>query len=370
MTHNIVEINLAYLAENYNVIQRQVGPAVRVLSIVKSDAYGHGLVEVSQAISKVGGNFFGVAEVEEGVSLREAKIFGDIVVLLGSSDYAEIVEFDLNPVVFELNNIRALSKVAADKNRQIGVHLKIDIGMGRVGIMPQDTVSFLNLIDSLPGVFLAGTMGHLPLVGDCTTAQTTAVQCRQFIDLTVGRENRHIANSAAIISCPEAILDIVRPGISLYGCYPMNSLECRHQLPLKPVMSFKSRIIQIKEVPSGYGVSYGHLFVTKRPTKLAVLPVGYADGYLRRLTGLAQVLVRGCRVPVCGRICMNACLLDVTDLEDVRVGDEVVLMGSQGDSVNDGSELSVSADEIAGWLDTINYEVLCHFGCNNKRKYL
>ena len=368
--YNRVEINLACLKGNYEAIQKKVGSEVKILAIVKADAYGHGLLEVVQTLTASGGRLFGVAEIEEGIRLREANIPGDIVVLLGSSDYREIIQYKLSPVVFDLTNIRCLSEYAVKLEKQVGVHLKIDVGMGRLGVMPEQVSAFIQLIEDLPGVFLAGVMGHFPVADDQTRSIQTSEQCRKFIDLTVGRSNRHIANSAALINYPASLLHIVRPGISLYGCYPSESLVCRQQIPLRPVMSFKSRIIQVKEVPAGYGVSYGHLFVTKRPSRLAVIPVGYADGYLRGLTGQAEVLVRGQRAPVCGRICMNASLVDVTDVEGSQVGDEVVLMGSQDVSGSEEGGQAISVDDIARWLGTINYEVLCLLGCNNKRVYL
>ena len=369
MSHNTIEINLTALTENYAAIQRKVGPNVKILAMVKSDGYGHGLVQVAQAVAGVGASSFGVAEVEEGIALRDAGISGEIVVLLGSAAYREIIHYALSPVVFDADNLVGLSEAALVQGRQVGVHLKIDVGMGRLGIMPRQVPSFLQMIAGLPGVFLAGVMGHLPVADDPAAAQLTSDQCGHFIHLTLGQSNLHIANSAALIDYPASLLHMVRPGISLYGCYPSGYLECRGQLVLRPAMSFKTRIIQVKDVPAGHGVSYGHLFVTERPSRLAVLPVGYADGYLRALTGHAEVLVRGRRVPVCGRICMNACLIDITDIEGARVDEEVVLMGSQVADGKAAQGAPITADEIAAWMGTINYEVLCLFGRNNKRLY-
>ncbi len=172
----------------------------------------------------------------------------------------------------------------------------------------------------------------------------------------------HIANSAALCRSCDTHLQMVRPGIALYGCYPYSDPELRQKLDLRPVMSFKSSVVQVKEVPAGSGISYGHTFVTRADSRLAVLPVGYDDGYLRRLSNRGQVLIRGRRVPVVGNVCMNACIVDVTGLEAVAAGEEVVLLGRQGDDC-------IYADEIAGWMETISYEVLCLFGGMNRRVY-
>ncbi len=370
MSYNTVEINLAALKDNFLAIQNRVGTGVDVLAMVKSDGYGHGLVPVVKALCQAGGRCFGVAEIGEGITLRDAGVAAEIVVLLGSDHCQEIINYNLSPVVFDLDNLACLSKAAEKKGQKVGVHLKVDVGMGRLGIMPNQVVDFLKVCDDLPGVYLAGIMSHFPMADDAASSEKTSAQCRSFLDLAGEEQNRHIANSAAIISYPDSYLNMVRPGISLYGYYPADSQEARQQLDLTPVMSFKTRVIQLKDVPSGAGISYGHLFVTKRSTRLAVLPVGYADGYLRGLTGHAHVLIRGKRAPVCGRICMNACLVDVTDIPEVQVNDQVVLMGSQTSNDLNRALQTISGDEIAGWLDTISYEVLCLFGNNNDRVYV
>ena len=368
-SYNRIYIDIAALRNNYGMIQNLVGPAVQILAMVKSDAYGHGLIHCAAALSQAGASYFGVAELEEAVALRQAGISGDIILLLGCHDVQALIRHKLTPVVFDLDNIRAISAVATTNNVQIGLHLKIDVGMGRLGVMPEELQLFTAEIASLPGVYLAGVLGHFPMAD-----QDEALTCSQndaFTKLVgsladdVGRATKpvciHIANSAALIQYPEVRQKMVRPGISLYGCYPMHNLA--ESVKLQPVMSFKTQVVQVKNVPAGYGISYGHLFETRRPSRLAVLPVGYADGYLRSLTGQASVLIKGQRVSVCGRICMNACVVDITDISGVQVGDEVVLLGRQDNAV-------ISAEEVAGWMNTINYEVLCLFGNNNAREYI
>jgi len=365
--YNRVEIDLAALRHNYLALRQLVGPRVGLLSVVKSDAYGHGLLEVAGTLNRAGANCFGVADVEEGVRLRQAGISGEIVVLLGglTGNPDDLLAHDLTPVVFDRQYLRELAAAANAAGRVAPVQLKIDTGMGRLGIMPGEFPAFLELLRELPALRLAGVLSHFPLA-DAADLGPTAAQNQRFTELLAGAAGgpaAHIANSAALLRQTATHHDLVRPGITLYGCYPVDDPGLRDKVRLKPVMSFKSRVLQVKEVPAGYGISYGRLFTTARPTRLAALPVGYDDGYLRRLTGRARVLIAGRRVEVVGRICMNVCMADITELPPVAPGDEVVIMGRQGTE-------EITADELAGWQETINYEVLCLFGGRNQRCYL
>ncbi|NOX25240.1 MAG: alanine racemase [Deltaproteobacteria bacterium] len=366
-SYNRIVIDLAAIRDNFRALQDLAGPAVEILAMVKSDAYGHGLIRCAKALASVGASYFGVAELDEAAALREAGIDGHIVIFLGCPDVQALIHYKLSPVVFDLESIREISAAAATVDTRIGLHLKIDVGMGRLGIMPADLPLFAGEISRLPGVFLAGVLGHFPMADqdELLTRQQNDKFNRlvnTLIDVAGGNGPVfvHIANSAALLQYPETHHQMVRPGISLYGCYPADDIA---GISLRPVMSFKTQVMQIKDVPAGYGISYGHLFTTERPSRLAVLPVGYADGYLRALSGRASVLVRGRRVPVCGRICMNSCVIDVTDIPGVQVADEVVLLGKQ-------NHAGISAAEVADWLHTINYEVLCLFGNNNDREYV
>jgi alanine racemase len=344
---NRVEIDIAALQDNFKSIQLTVGQQVRVMAVVKSDAYGHGLVACAQAIYLAGGRTFGVAEVWEGVALRRSGLQGEIVVLLGGSpeSYDEIIKHKLTPVVYDVEFITGLSNAAAGKNTEVRVHLKVDVGMGRLGVLPAEVESYVSLIRRLPGISLSGLL---------KTKEAGSVVA-------------HIANSAALLYFPDTRLDMIRPGISLYGYYPdaspARAKTAAPILKLQPVMSFKTRVVQIKELGAGCGISYGHTFVTRRKSRIAVLPVGYADGYLRKLSNRAEVLIGGRRAPVCGRVCMNATMVDITELPPAHTGDEVVLLGRQGDAV-------ITADEIAKWMDTISYEVLCLIGTFNERVYI
>lgn len=372
---NRVEIDLAALQHNFRMVQQTVKPQTRIMTVVKADAYGHGMLECAKGLYRAGARSFGVAEVWEGVELRRAGIEGEIIVLLGcgSETYEEIIDNNLIPVVYDIDNITGLSRAAVRKNRQVNVHLKVDVGMGRLGVLPSEVESLQALIRRMPAVTLTGLLSHFPVADESEAQAKTREQLASFKEvLTRLKENKnaamiaHIANSAALFYFPETHLDMIRPGISLYGYFPDASPArakiAAPDVELKPVMSFKTRIIQVKELAAGSGISYGHTFITRRRSRIAVLPVGYSDGYIRKLSNRAEVLIRGRRAPVCGRICMNATMVDITDLPMVESGEEVVLLGRQGDGV-------ISADEIADWLESISYEVLCLFGSCNEKIY-
>lgn len=368
--YNRLEIDLSALRDNFRNLVALVGPQVKVMAVVKADAYGHGLVEAAGCLARAGAAIFGVADVAEGRRLRQSGVVGEVVVLLGgrTGSVAELLGYDLTPVVYDREYLRELAGAAKAAGRRAPVHLKVDTGMGRLGILPGEVPGYLEFIRGFPSLRLAGILSHFPL-SDGEDLAPTSEQNRRFSEmlatLDVAGETPviHIANSAAFLREPRSRHAMVRPGITLYGCYPGGDPGLRERLRLQPVMSFKSRILQVKEVAAGSGVSYGHLFRAERATRLAVLPVGYADGYLRRLTGRAQVLIGGRRVPVVGRICMNLCMADITGLEGIGPGDEVVLLGRQGAE-------EITADELAGWQETISYEVLCLFGASNQRVYL
>lgn len=376
VSYNSVEVDLGALRDNFLALRRRILPEVRMMAVVKADAYGHGLVPTVGALARAGADCFGVAEVEEGVRLREAGIAGEIVVLLGlgPEGAAETVARGLSPVVFDRGVLEQLSSQAVLQGKVVGVHLKLDLGMGRFGLDPAAAGELAAAVSALPGLRLAGTMAHFPLADDPAAAEHCLDQWRQFQQvaqrLQVGeragrRPMLHMANSAALLRFPETHGDMVRPGIGLYG-YPPGGPDLRsalQNLSLRPAMSLKSRVLQVKELPAGHGISYGHRFVTTRPTRLAVLPLGYAHGYPRALSGRAEVLIGGRRAPLRGTICMNACMAEISELPGVAVGDEVVFMGRQGEEF-------IGADELAARHDTISYEVLCRFGAANRHLFV
>ncbi len=370
-SYNQVTVDLDALRANYRFVQQRVGPGVQIMAMVKADAYGHGMVEAALAFAEVGCRHFAVAELFEGVCLRQAGVDGLILVQLGcdSSEIQHLFDYDLTPVVFDTEALQVLSRAALAKCRELAIHLKIDSGMGRLGVLPHEVEAYAARIAELPGLRLTGLMSHFPLADDVCSNQTRE-QFHQYVsacsritsDETV---LRHIANSGGLLYFNETCGALVRPGLSLYGYYPDGEQGRQREQgeQLRPAMRLETRVIQVKTVAAGTGISYAHQFVTTRKTRLAVLPIGYANGFLRSLTGQAQVLICGQRVPIVGRICMNLCMADITDCPDVAVGDTVVVMGSQGDQL-------ILADEIADWMGTISYEVLCLFGNNNERRYV
>ncbi|NOQ45696.1 MAG: alanine racemase [Desulfobulbaceae bacterium] len=369
---NRVEISRTALRHNFLLLRKQAADAT-VMVMVKADGYGHGMIECAKVFSELGACAFGVAEAVEGVRLRQAGFTEPVFVLAGI--LPEIVpalfKYNLTPVVVDDWVLPELSRQAQEHNREIGLHLKTDAGMGRQGCLFEQVSAIVQQINRLPGLRLEGIMAHFPMADDRESQNTSRILSRFHRIIATAREyipedcRLHIANSGGLLYGIDTNLDMVRPGISLYGCYPNGEQGGRDAKgdKLQSVMRFVTRVIQLRRVPAGTGLGYGHIFTTSRPTTLVVLPAGYEDGYLRCLSGKSSVLVKGQRAPVVGRISMNLTLVDVTDLDGVQPGDEVVLLGRQG-------EEGITADEIAGWMGTINYEVLCLFGNLNNRVFV
>ena len=361
------EIDLEAIAHNISEIRNAVGFGPQIMAVVKANAYGHGAVEVAQASLRAGASWLGVARVAEGIELREAGIAAPILVL-GTSPpecASELLAWDLRQTVSGLDDARALARHARNQDKTLQVHLKVDTGMGRLGLLagPELGGDFdaageeVAAIQQLSGIALEGIFTHFACA-DSRDKSSASRQWQRFTDFLETLDTRslpripvrHAANSASIIDLPRTHLDLVRAGIMLYGLYP--SAEVDHAgVRLKPAMTVKARISQVKDVPAGFCVSYGSTYTTPAPTRIATVPVGYADGYTRLLSSQAHMVVHGQRVPVVGRVCMDQTLLDVGGLPEVAAGDEVVLLGSQG-------EACVSADELAELTGTINYEIV------------
>lgn len=368
---NCIKVHCKALENNYTFIQKTAGAGIPVMAMVKADGYGHGMVMAAKAFERAGCATFGVAELREAVLLRQAGIPGDMYVTIGFSeeDAGAIFQYDLIPVIYSYEAAQALSKKAVALGQKIGVHVKVDSGMGRLGLFPTDLSTFVDSISGLPGIEIAGVMSHFP-ESDNPAVKSTIKNFEMFSAACRGLKNRfagisHIANSGAVLNFPDTYCDMVRAGIALYGYHPAGrvgsmKLDAGN---LIPAMSFVSRILQVKTVPAGTWISYGHTCQTEQETRIAVLPVGYEDGYSRLLSNRGQVLVHGHRVPILGRICMNMCMVDVSGLEGLKAGDEVILLGRQGQE-------NITADEIAAEMGSISYEVLCLLGNNNQRKYI
>lgn len=368
---NQVQISKAALSHNYRLLQKRIGSHVRLLAMVKADAYGHGMNEAARALSSAGCRDFGVAEICEGVRLRTSGIHGNIFIFLGFdvSDTSLFFEYDLTPVIYDIESAHALSREAVKQDKEIEVHIKVDCGMTRLGVFPEEFERFSSAVKQLPGIVYAGIASHFPRA-DEAQSNHTPIQFAHFEKLFVASDQantliKHTANSGGILYFPHTHCDMVRAGIALYGYYPdgIAGTETEGIEKLQPAMSFTTRVLQVKTVPPGVGISYGHTYTTSCETRLAVLPVGYEDGLSRSLSNKGEVLVRGQRAKIRGRVCMNLCMVDVSHIGGVQAGDEVVILGPQDKDI-------ISGDEIAGWMDSISYEVLCLFGNNNERKYI
>jgi alanine racemase len=364
------EINLGNLDYNIKQIRQKAGGS-ETIGVVKADGYGHGAAAVSKVLLENGVKTLAVATLREAVSLRENGFTCPVVILGVTPDlYAgTLSEYNITPVTSSFENALAISAAAEAADKTVEVFVKVDTGMGRIGFLPDDAcVEEYKRISRLPNLKIKGLFSHFATSDekDKTYAQRQLSQFNTIYDKLkqAGADVpvRTIANSAAIMEIPESYFEAVRPGIILYGCYPSQEVD-RSLLSLKPVMSVKANIVHLKKVLPGFSVSYGRKFTTERESLIATLPLGYADGYPRYLSGKGRAIVNGVYAPVVGNICMDQCMADVTDVPGVKLGDEVVLMGSQGGLV-------ILADEIGEKTGTINYEVVCAFGQRLPKVYV
>ena len=362
-------IDHAAVRWNLRQIKKTIGPRVKILSMVKANAYGHGAVEVARTLAKSGSDAFGVATVEEGIELRHAQITQPILVLAGVylEQVDQFLRNSLTPVIHEAATLRALDQALRARNAKLKIQLEIDTGMGRIGFPPSEIDSWLPLVSQLKALTLDGVFSHFS-DAESANEKYTQRQLAQFHQVLRRLESTkifpaasHMAKSAALVTIPASHLTMVRPGLILYGMYP--APQMKKQIALKPVLSWRTRIIQLKRSPARTYIGYGRTFVTKRNSLIATLPVGYADGYRRLLSNHAVVLVRGKRAPVVGRVSMDLTTVDVTDIRKVQQGDEVVLLGRQGAA-------EISADEMAAWANTISYEIFTSIGARVPRTHI
>ncbi|MDY7034298.1 MAG: alanine racemase [Thermodesulfobacteriota bacterium] len=357
----VVEIDLNALAFNYKQIREKVDEDIKILAVVKADGYGHGADIVAKELENLGVNLLGVALCEEGIALRKAGIQIPIV-LLGSIFQGQVkqtIQYDLTPVIFDTETAQKLASEAERMDKAVKVHIKIDTGMGRIGVLPTGVEQFFSELKKMRNIEIEGVLSHLSSADGETQEDRdfTALQLQRFEECieeieTIGFSCplKHIANSAATLGLQPSPCNLVRPGLMLYGAYP--SPKFTGKICLKPVMSLKTEIIQIKKVPPGVSISYGRSFVTKRESSIATLPIGYADGYSRLLSNKGEVLIGGKKVPIVGVVCMDMVMVDVTEAPLVCVGDEAVLMGRQGYN-------EISVHDIAKKTGTISYEIFC-----------
>jgi alanine racemase len=361
------QVHLDNIRFNIENIRKAVGADKKILIAVKANAYGHGSVEVSKMAEKIGVNWLGVATVPEGIELREAGI--RLPILKFSPAFEEEMEAainaDLSITVCEIENVKALAKVAQKLDKSCKVHLKLETGMGRIGSSTEDGIAIAKFIESSDSLELEGLMTHLPVSDEASQSFTqrqikkfskAAKQIEEEIERKVGLV--HCANSGGVLAHSESWMDMVRPGIMIYGFYPSN--ETPQTIELKPGLSFKTKVSFIKKVSAGNSVGYGRTWVAPEDTYIATFPAGYADGFNRLFSNKGRVLINGESYPVVGRVCMDQSMCNLGPETDIKVGDEVILIGSS-------EKEEISAYEWAEKLETITYEVTCQINHRVKR---
>ena len=371
------EVSLGNLRYNFGVVQRHLGPGVTVCAVVKADAYGHGATECARSLEEEGARWLGVTSLDEAIPLRDAGIQVRILLLTGfwRGEEEEIIRLRLTPTVWEPGQVELLEKAAAGLGiPKHPVHLKVDTGMGRLGVAPEDLPGVVSALKSSPHLMLEGLSTHLAS-SEVLDAPSVGEQLRSFEEAKGVLRNAglepalvHVANTGAVISRRETWHNMARPGIALYGYYLPFERAGREvsgsklRLAVKPVLTWKTRILSLRDMRANQALGYGGTYVTKAPARIAVLPVGYADGLSRQLSSRGRVIVREHYAPIVGRISMDLTLVDVTGLPEIAVGDEVVLLGS-------GDGLSVDAREHAQLANTSLYEILCSISKRVPRRY-
>ena len=360
------EISLGALKSNLRAIRTKIAGGAKFCAVVKANAYGHGAIPVAREAVRAGADYLAVAVLEEAVALRQAG-FTTPILLLGptaAEEAEDVVRYDVTQAVTTEKAAQILSAAALRQHKTAKVHLAVDTGMGRIGVAPEAAGDAAAFIAALPAVELEGLFSHFALA-DARDKSYAKEQFRRFQCAMAAVERRgitiplrHIANSAAILEMPDTHLDMVRAGIILYGLWP--SEEVRQSIDLSPLMTVKAKITCVKDFPKGETIGYGRIFTAPRDMRVATLPLGYADGYTRLYTGKAAVEIEGRRAPVVGRICMDQCMIDVTDMPGVAVGDTVTIFGSP----------TLPADEAAAWLGTIHYEVVSMIAPRIPRVYV
>jgi len=368
LTH--AEIDLGRLKNNFNMIKKAVSPRVKIMGIVKANAYGHGLVEISKALVSCGVDYLGVGFLEEGIKLRQEGLTAPILVLGGvlGSQVREFLDNNLEITVssHEIAD-RIEQEVERENRKRARIHLKIDTGMERIGVHAENALPFVERVSRMRHLEVVGIYSHLA-TSDEPDRSFMRYQLKRFTDLLARVKSAgiqipevHIASSGAILDSPETYFTMVRPGILLYGVYPSN--EKKEHFPVEPILTLKSKIVFLKEVASGTSISYGRKYFTKDKMRIATIPIGYGDGYSRGLTNVGEVVIRGKRFPVVGVVCMDQIMVDVGHDTDIHVGDEVVLIGTNGDE-------NISVWELASKSGTNAYEFLTGLAARVARQYI
>ncbi len=365
------EINLDDLAHNIKEVRRITRKESLVTAVVKANAYGHGSIEAAKVFLENGADRLAVATLQEAIELKKAGIEVPILILgpIPSEQHFLALKWDIIETIFTYESAKKLSELAIKNKKKVKIHIKIDTGMGRIGFLPEeDSIKQIEAISKLPNLEIEGIFTHFAKADeiDKTSAKKQFERFQWVIkkleEIGINIPIKHVSNSAATIDLPEFNLDMVRAGIMIYGLYPSNEVD-KEKIDLRPAMTLKAKITNVKKVPKNTGISYGHKFITKDESIIGTIPIGYADGFTRLLSSKVEVLVKGKRVPVVGRICMDQCMLDLSDVEDVEIGDEVVIFGN-------GEKGVPHIDEVAEKLGTINYEIVCMVGRRVPRVYI
>jgi alanine racemase len=366
-----VEVDLDAVTSNVKAFRNALPDLVRLMAVVKANAYGHGALKVAETALSAGASSLGVAFLDEALQLRRAG-FTCPILIMGYTDpagYSLAIEHRLDLTFYDPDSLKKLGEKANELKQSATIHIKVDTGMGRLGLIDeQELIDMVEYIKNHPFLEWRGLFTHYACA-DEPDKENTFQQSDRFKQMMEALDKEgfkppqvHAGNSATGIDIPDLAFDMVRLGISLYGLYPSNDVS-RDKIVLQPVLSWNTKIVQLKQVPEGTPISYGSTYRTKGIERIATLPVGYADGYTRLLAGKGEVIVKGHRVPVVGRICMDQMMINVTDVPEAELGDEVVLIGCQGNE-------TVSAEEMAEWVGTINYEIPCKIGLRVPRIYL
>lgn len=365
----VAQINLKAIEHNIAHIRKIIGKDKKILAAIKANAYGHGDIQVAKTAVECGVDYLGVANIEEAVRLRKDNINATILILGCSFEYeiGDILSYNVIPTVADLDFAKELNRKAAEFHKKAAVHVKVDTGMGRIGPHFEHAANFVKELAKLENLFLDGIFTHFPS-SDEENKSFSLLQINRFksilgeLRLGISIPIKHMANSGAILSenIHDSFFDMVRPGLMLYGAYPSPSVS--KDIKLEPALTLKTRVIFIKDVKQGSTISYGRTYITKSKARLAVIPVGYGDGYSRLLSNKGEVLIKGKRAPIVGRVCMDQSIVDVSKILEVYVGDEVVLIGKQGHE-------RISVEEIAEKTGTIPNEVFCMISKRVQRVY-
>lgn len=359
------EVDLSAIAHNVQVTRKVLKPGTKICAVVKADAYGHGAVPVATAALAAGVNYLAVSMTQEALELREAGIMAPILILGTMTEEHEkaLVDYNITQTVYDLAVAQELSAAALQENKVAKVHLAVDTGMNRIGCRPEEAADLAEAISKLPHVELEGMFSHFANADEMDKSFAES-QYRKFMEADRAIKDRgiqiplvHIDNSAGITEMKHTECDMVRQGITLYGLWPSDDVE--RCLDLKPALSLKAEVVFVKDVPAGEKIGYGCTYETKAPMKVATIPLGYADGYSRALSNRGYITIRGYKAPVVGRICMDQFMVDVTNVPGVHKGDEAVIFGPGG----------VSLDQLAKWVGTIPYELMCLLSTRVPRKY-